>query len=251
MPHVRCRTWPPRGGIRERTRAPSAMARASSLCGPVIAGRALCARCGNGRGDGLVFLDIPTGGDPGRSSKGRQHRGEATVMRRLAVLTAIVSMLAFAGIMAMSAPAGAYGNTALWQIGISGNCDNPAVCGADQLGGFWGWVEFDSGNTGDATIAGCAHLQGRQLPGSSGAAGERIDITGWTIAPGSAGPDTFFVTSEVDTFYSRGGPVTVTIASENFDTGIPAVPGHYSTADVLGFTAPGVSFQIQVAQLTH
>jgi hypothetical protein len=172
-------------------------------------------------------------------------------VRRLVVLIAIVSMLAFAGIMATSAPAGAYGNTALWQIGISGNCDNPAVCGADQLGGFWGWVEFDSGNTGDATIAGCGHLQGRQLPGSSGAAGERIDITGWTIAPGSAGPATFFITSEVDTFYSRGGPVTVTISSENFDTNIPAVPGHYSTADVLGFTAPGVAFQIQVVQLTH
>jgi hypothetical protein len=172
-------------------------------------------------------------------------------MRRPVVLIAIVSMLAFAGIMATSAPAGAYGNTALWQIGISGNCDNPAVCGADQLGGFWGWVEFDSDNTGDATIADCGHLQGRQLPGSSGAEGMRIDITGWTIAPGSVGPATFFVTSEVDTFYSRGGPVTVTIASEMFDTGIPAVPGHYSTAEVFGFTAPGVAFQAEVVQLTH
>jgi hypothetical protein len=172
-------------------------------------------------------------------------------VRRLVVLIATVSMLAFAGIMATSAPAGAYGNTALWQIGISGNCNNPAVCGADQLGGFWGWVEFDAGNTGDATFADCGHLQGRQLPGSSGAEGMRIDITGWTIAPGSAGPATFFVTSEVDTIYSRGGPVTVTIASENFDTGVPAVAGHYSTADVFGFTAPGVAFQLQVVQLTH
>jgi hypothetical protein len=171
-------------------------------------------------------------------------------VRRLVVLIATISMLALAGIMATSSPAGAYGNTALWQIGISGNCNNPAVCG-DELGGFWGWVEFDSDNTGDATIAGCGHLQGRQLPGSSGAEGMRIDITGWTIAPGSAGPATFFVTSEVDTIYGRGGPVTVTIPSEMFDTGIPAVAGHYSTADVLGFTAPGVAFQIQVVQLTH
>ena len=173
------------------------------------------------------------------------------MIRRLVGLTAIASMLAFAGIMATSAPAGAYGNKALWQIGISANCDNPAVCGADQLGGFWGWVEFDSDNTGDATLADCQHLQGRQLPGSSGAGGERMDITGWTIAAGSAGPATFIITSEVDTFTGRGGPFTVTIASENFDTGVPAVPGHYSTADVLGFTAPGVSFQIQVVQLTH
>jgi len=32
------------------------------------------------------------------------------------------------------------------------------------------------------------------------------------------------------------------------DTGIPADPGHYSTAEVLGMTAaPGVAIQIQVA----
>jgi hypothetical protein len=31
------------------------------------------------------------------------------------------------------------------------------------------------------------------------------------------------------------------------DTGIPATPGHYNTSDVLGFSAPGVAVQIQVA----
>lgn len=144
----------------------------------------------------------------------------------------------------------AYGNTALWQVGLSANCDNPSLCGS-ELGGFWGWVEFDSDNTGDAAFAGCGHVQGRQVPGSSGAGGIRIDITGWTIANGSAGPNTFFVTSEIDTFSGRGGPVTVVISSELFDTGVPAVAGHYSTADVFGFTAPGVAFQLQVVQLTH
>src|SRR5207253_10941284 len=74
-----------------------------------------------------------------------------------------------------------------------------------------------------------------------------------TIAPGSAGPQTFFITSEIDTItgHTNGPPVTITIPSENFDTGVPAVAGHYSTQDVLGFSAPGVSFQIQVVQLTH
>ena len=33
----------------------------------------------------------------------------------------------------------------------------------------------------------------------------------------------------------------------NMDTGIPAVPGRYNTTDVLGFSAPGVAIQIQVA----
>jgi hypothetical protein len=31
------------------------------------------------------------------------------------------------------------------------------------------------------------------------------------------------------------------------DTGIPATPGHYNTMDLLGFSFPGVAFQIQVA----
>jgi hypothetical protein len=171
-------------------------------------------------------------------------------MKRAVPVSIVVGAILVAqGLMAASA--GAYGSNALWQIGLSANCNNPSVCGADELGGFWGWVELDADNTGDATFAGCGHLQGRQLPGSSGAGGLRIDITGWTIESGSAGPQTFFVTSEVDTFTGRGGPVTVTIPSENFDTGVPAVPGHYSTADVFGFTAPGVAFQLQVVQLTH
>ena len=33
------------------------------------------------------------------------------------------------------------------------------------------------------------------------------------------------------------------------DTGIPAMAGHFSTDDVLGFHAPGVSFQVQVVQI--
>src|SRR5215471_12850543 len=60
----------------------------------------------------------------------------------------------------------AYGNTALWQVGLSFNCDNPSVCGATNLGGFWGWVEFDSGGLGDAELTGCGHLQGGPASGA-------------------------------------------------------------------------------------
>ena len=54
----------------------------------------------------------------------------------------------------------------------------------------------------------------------------------------------------------HGTPVTVPLTNDDgslttpdnpLDTGIPAVPGHYSTQEVLGFTAPGVAYQIQVA----
>ncbi len=52
------------------------------------------------------------------------------------------------------------------------------------------------------------------------------------------------VGEETDTF--RGTSTTFDIT--HFDTGVPAVPGHYSTSDVLGFNAPpGVAIQIEVA----
>jgi len=71
-----------------------------------------------------------------------------------------------------------------------------------------------------------------------------IEIESWTIAPGSAGPQTFFASGEeTDTF--RG--TTTTFDFTNQDTGIPATPGHYSTSDLFGITAPGLAFQIQVA----
>jgi hypothetical protein len=33
----------------------------------------------------------------------------------------------------------------------------------------------------------------------------------------------------------------------HMDTGVPAVPGPYSTSDIFGFSAPGIAVQIQVA----
>jgi hypothetical protein len=63
--------------------------------------------------------------------------------------------------------------------------------------------------------------------------------------PGSAGPQTFYASGETtDSF--RGTTTTEDFTKE--DTGIPAVPGHYSTDEILGFEAPpGVALQIQVA----
>jgi hypothetical protein len=72
-----------------------------------------------------------------------------------------------------------------------------------------------------------------------------IEIESWTIEPGSAGSQTFFASGEeTDSF--RG--TSDTFDFTHTDTGISAVPGHYSTSDVLGFSAPaGVAIQIQVA----
>ena len=170
-------------------------------------------------------------------------------MRRLILMAAALAVTATLAA-GFASPAGAYGGGAshdMWQVGISENCNNPSICAnSGGTGGFWGWAEFDrsadgTSTWGDAEFADCFHTAGG---GGAGAGHTSIDIQSWTIAPGSAGPQTFLVSGvETDTF--RGTTQTLTLS--NADSGITAVPGHYSTSDVLGFTAPGVSFQEQVA----
>lgn len=116
---------------------------------------------------------------------------------------------------------------------------NPAVCGTTNLGGFWGWAEFDSGGLGDAELTGCGHLQGG--PGG-GASHFSVDITSWSVSPVTGD----FVVSGTGTYAGHGGGSFPIV---NMDTGIPAAPGHYNTQMLLGMQAPGVSFQIQVVQL--
>jgi hypothetical protein len=168
--------------------------------------------------------------------------------RSIGVLAAVVAAAALAAGFASSA--GAYGGGAshdMWQIGFSFNCNNPSFCSDDGTGGDWGWVEFDRSadgtqTWGDAKSAFCFHTVGG---GGAGAGHGSIEVTSWTIAPGSAGPQTFFASgTETDSF--RGMTETSTFTNE--DTGFSAVPGHYSTSEILGFKAPpGVAIQIQVA----
>lgn len=142
-------------------------------------------------------------------------------------------------------PAHADYGRAIYQIAISENCDNASICGG-QLGGFWGWGALYSDGTGDAQFAGCGHTIGGGGPFLAGASHEDQNIT-WVRGDGPLGPGTeLYVTSETDTFTGHGTPQTMTIPHEYFDTGVPLVPGHYNTQDIMGFTAPGVSFQIQV-----
>src|SRR6266508_5562170 len=170
-------------------------------------------------------------------------------MRRVQMLAA--SLVASAAlVVALVGPAAAYGGGAdhdMWQVGISFNCNNPDFC-PDGLGGFWAWAEFDrsaDGATtwGDAEGSFCAHTVGGG--GFAGAGHVSVEIESWTIEAGSAGPQTFFINGE-ETNTFRGDRVTFDLT--HFDTGVSAIPGHYSTSDVLGFDAPpGVAIQIQVA----
>jgi hypothetical protein len=96
---------------------------------------------------------------------------------------------------------------------------------------------------GDAELAFCTHTVGGG--GFAGAGHESIEVESWFIAPGSAGPQTFYASGErTDSF--RGTKTTEEFTNE--DTGITTAPGHYSTDEILGFDAPpGVAIQIQVA----
>jgi hypothetical protein len=161
----------------------------------------------------------------------------------------VMALIATAALAAGSASsAGAYGGGAshdTWQIG-------PSFCGND-LGGFWGWVEFDRAAdgsiTGDAQLTGCGHSVGGGGPGSAGAGHADVDATSVRIGPSQ--PDdpnypsgqVFYVDSNVVKFTGRGTPTTVTNDPDFLgDTGIPVEPGHYSFRP-----APGVSFELQVS----
>jgi len=165
--------------------------------------------------------------------------------RSFAVLVAMTAVAVL--LVGFAAPAGAYGGGAghdMWQIGVSFNCNNPSFCGA-ELGGFWGWAEFDGSvatqTWGDAEFATCGHVLG----GGGGAGHISVEIESWTVAPGSAGPETFFASGEETDFF---GSTKVTSDFTDLDTGFPAVAGHFSTSEVLGFPAPpGVAIQIQVS----
>jgi hypothetical protein len=136
---------------------------------------------------------------PHQSDYAWEERGTGmkTHLRRIVSALAISVCAAFAVVALGSAAASAYGHTGtldMWQVGMSFNCDNRALCG-DNLGGFWGWAQFTrdpvtGDRDADAQLTGCFH----SAPGV-GAAGAQhfsVDAPGWIIQPGSAGPQTFF-----------------------------------------------------------
>ncbi|HVH14921.1 MAG TPA: hypothetical protein VNA15_04290 [Candidatus Angelobacter sp.] len=107
-------------------------------------------------------------------------------------LTTTAGLLIFA---AMLPGAHAYGNTAQWQIGFSGNCNLPSACGppgGTGTSGFWGWCAFGgstasgtSGTIGDCQVTQYARSNLGQPNNPTHLA---IDITGWTIASSGISP---------------------------------------------------------------
>ena len=159
-------------------------------------------------------------------------------------------VLAIGGMILSAGDAFAYGGGAgtfgVYQLGVSFNCNNPDACGG-ETGGFWGWMEFDetTPHSGDGEFAGCGHTVGGGGPGSAGAGHTSYEVTDWYIAPGSAGPETFYASGmETDRFRGQ----TVTFSFTNEDTGLPAAPGHHNAAELFGAKPPpGVTIQVQVS----
>ena len=180
---------------------------------------------------------------------------EEILTKHIGIMTLITtaSLFLFA---AMLPGAHAYGNTAQWQVGFSGNCHDVTTCNGTF--GFWGWCEF-GGSTG-STAAGTTGTQGdcQVTVYARSALGEpnnpthlSIDVTGWTIMASPESPTGFSFHITASTLKCTGpganlppGPFSGCSLPPGGDTGIPPVAGHYSFSPF-----PGYKINIQVNQL--
>lgn len=190
-------------------------------------------------------------------------RGSKPITTLLALIVSVLTavLLAAPGARA-DYGGGAAKNT--WQIELSINCNNAAICNQIQggTGGEWVWGELDQTvganptYTGDAQMTFCAHGGG-----FDGAGHTSEDVSSWMV--GTNGD--FWITGGTDTDHFRGqvfvhpiwgdvqpdpnNPTVPASPSDPVDIGIPAVPhsAHYTTTDIFGFSAPGVSASVQVA----
>ena len=146
-------------------------------------------------------------------------------------LTAAIAMVA--ALIVGVQPAHAYGTGHVYQLTYSLNCDNktsPDCAPPPQgfgLGGAWGWIEADSGQTADATMTFCSHSQG-----PAGAQHANVSDVAWTIVSGSALNGAFTAGTDPNDQYIAfpNGPLAF--------VAFPATPGHYATT-----FAPGVQAQ--------
>ena len=173
-------------------------------------------------------------------------------MRKLAVLIALVGAIAVVDGALGTGKAFAYGSAdqPLAQITFSANCDNPSVslCQTFGVGGFWAWVEIDTGGTADFTAAGCSHtVGGIGGPGGAGAGGFHGE-TGWvtftgTVAqveaafPSPPGQPPLFVMP-----YPTDSATNTYYVLPELGFAVPTAVGHYSIKP-----AAGAQVQVQVA----
>ncbi len=136
-----------------------------------------------------------------------------TTMRKALVLVAVAAA-AFAAASVAAPSAGAYGNTAEFQVAVSLNCDaktQPFCTSVVGLGGEWAWFAFNNDGTFDATLTFCSH------EGFNGAFHQNIGGIWKTGTP----VDHPIWGQTSDFFVSGDNGVSWQ------DTDVPAVAGHY------------------------
>jgi len=176
----------------------------------------------------------------------------------------ILTLIATAGLLLLGPTlpgAHAYGNTAQWQVGFSGTCNVPILCGPPGGGtgtfGVWGWCDFGGSNGSTAlgttgTLGDCqlAQYERTDLGQPNNPVHLAVDITGWTIMPNAFAPGlSFHITAATMECTGPGAALPPTLFSgcslpPDGDTGIPAAAGHFSLSPFTGYHV-----SVQVTQL--
>jgi hypothetical protein len=189
--------------------------------------------------------------------------------RKLARTLVLTVALATLGVLANAPSALAYGSTDQWQVGFAGTCSPQAptsfFCPGGVSTGFWGWCAF-GGSDGKSTVGTTGTTADCQLEtyfGNGTSLHVSYNVTGWVIQPGepfSFGLPDFLFTKGTITLAGPGvattpfpahvpipfpfGPPINGCPSMICDSGVPAVPGHYSLPQ-----SPGMQLSIQVTRL--
>lgn len=194
--------------------------------------------------------------------------------RKLARTLVITVALAALGTLVNAPSALAYGSNTQWQTAFSGTCSSQAApsnfCPIPVHNGFWGWCAF--GGSAQGGLSGtAADCQITTYFGPASTLHIAADITNWTINTGSLflppclppAPclPSFFITAGAGTIEITGPgplppflppsvqkgvpfPIPNPCPAPICDTGIPAIPGHFSF-----HPTPGAELNIQVNKL--
>jgi hypothetical protein len=170
--------------------------------------------------------------------------------RSLLGLLVVAAPLLFA-----ATPAQAYG-AENYQVGFSGTA---FVTSGGFSFGFWGWCAFGggtgtlptSGTTGDCNYALYIHSS----PGGV-TCEQSVDVSSWAIKPSSATPFSDFFVTGTASVHPAGAAVCFGLfpgvfppTFRDFDTLVPAAPGHYNLNGVSLGGATFTEFQVQVAAI--
>jgi hypothetical protein len=155
------------------------------------------------------------------------------------------------GLSGSPGPAAAYGTAHQYEVTLSYNCQNKAICPSTPfgIGGIWGWLEPDAEGSGPAD--GELTFQGHNNADPSlNGVGKSISVDGFTTINCGSNPLCLFVALEAPPTDPNGNYfvffVTFRTAGGSFQLPVvtPATPGHYSFQ-----LAPGVNAQATVTEV--